>query len=389
MLKRIGSMLLLLLATQVQAGYQYKTQSGVEIEFGARVVLQYRDFESQDYEEDDAFGLVAGDNAILAEDDALGLTTADQQFRVRRFRPSIDVAFNKDWEASLSWELAAGRRNIKDAYVRFRGIEWLDVRFGSDTVPFSRERITSSARQHSPERAITGDTEFGVPGRQPGLHLRTRFDFPLNLRLSYADANIHGDLLTEIQFINPWGRSEVEDNLQDEGTMTVARLEYEVFGKMRYREGHLKEKPALHLSAAILNWQNKHQAVEIDALNGWEVAAAYRGYDWSVDLQYHELTADSPYDIDKRLFEHGKAALQSYSVEVGHMFFDKQVELFGAYQLMSADAWSQDWQVKEVGMSYFLDGHQHKLQLSYRKEQGRKGRDADQQSLYLQWQYDY
>lgn len=388
MYRIVYSVLLLLWATAASAGYTIKTDSGVKVEVGARLVLQYQDYELTD-REDDAFGLVQGDDAILAEDDAFGLITADQEFKVRRFRPYIDAKFNDDWEASLSWELGQDRKNVKDAYVRYRGIDWLDVRIGSETVPFSRERMTSSARQHAPERALTGDTEFGVPGRQPGIHLRTRFDYPLNLRLSYVDANVHGDLLTEIQFINPWGSSNVDDNQQDEGTMTVARVDYEVFGRSRYREGHLQKKSSLVISAAVMDWDNKDKVVEIDHVEGWEVSAAYRGHDLSVDLQYNDISATSPYTLGRRLFDEGRADLQTYSVEAGYLFFEKQLEIFGTYQVMKADQWERNWKVYELGASYLFDQHNHKLQLSYRREAFRKGRDVDRNALYLQWQYDY
>lgn len=389
MLKTLSSVLLLLFVTAAQAGYTYKTDSGIEFEVGGRIVLQYRDYEITDFEADDAFELVGDDGQILDQDDAFALTTADQEYRIRRFRPSLDVTFNDDWEASLSWELAGGRRNVKDAYVRYRGIEWLDIKVGNETVPFSRERMTSSARQHSAERGIMGSTEFGVPGRHPGIHLRTRFDYPLNLRLSYVDANIDGDILTEIQFITPWGASSVDNNQQDEGTMTVARLEYKVFGRGRYREGDLSRKPSLHLSAAMMDWDNKDDVVEIDHVDGWELAAAYRGYDWSVDLQYHEISATSPYTIGRRLFDDGKAEVQTFGVEVGHLFFEKQLEIFGSYQVMAADEWERDWKVYEFGASYLLDKHNHKVQVSYRRENDRKGHDVDKNTLYVQWQYNF
>lgn len=390
MFRMVYSVLLLLFATVANAGYEIKYDNGVELDFGGRLVLQYKDYELTD-REDDAFALVEGDGDILAQDDALSLTHGDQEFVLRRIRPSINAKFNDDWEARLSWEFGDGPNNIKNAYVRYRGIDWLDIKVGHETVPFGRERMTSSGRQHAPERALTGDTEFGVPGRMPGIHFTTRFDIPVNMQLSYVDANVHGDLLTEIQFRSPWGATEVEDNLQDKGTMTVARIDYNIFGKVRYREGHLKGKPGLNLSMALMDWDHKNNinVVEIDHVEGWEVALAYRGYDLSVDLQYHDISATSPYTIERRLFDNGKAHLQTFSAELGYLFFEKQLELFGSYQTMAADEWDKNWRVYELGASYLIDKHNHKVQLSYQRETFRKGRDADKNTLYLQWQYNY
>lgn len=390
MLRIVYSVLMLLLATTAKAGYTIKTDGGAKYEFGGRIVVQYRERETTDREED-AFDLVEGDGNVLEEDDAFALTTADDDFRIRRFRPSISAKFNSDWEARLSWEFGDGPNEVKNAYVRYRGIQWLDIRVGNEVVPFSRERMTSSGRQHSANRALTGTREFGVPGRQPGIHLKTRFDYPVNLYLSYADANINGDILTEVQFLNPWGSSDIPDNMQDEGTLTALRVDYNIFGKQRYREGDLKGKPSLNFSAAIMDWDHKNNIniVEIEHVEGWEAALGYRGYGLSVDLQYQEISATSPYTLGRRLFDDGKAEIDTLSIEAGYLFFEKQLEIFGSYQVMATKEWDKDWKVYELGGSYLIDKHNHKLQISYRTEDYRKGRETDRDTLSVQWQYNF
>ncbi len=71
------------------------------------------------------------------------------------------------------------------------------------------------------------------------------------------------------------------------------------------------------------------------------------------------------------------------------MLWAQKVELIGSVQRMSAKTWTQHWDVWELGLNYYLDKHDHKLQLSYRDQQGVKGKTRTLKEWVLQWQYNY
>ncbi len=353
-------------ACAAQAGYKLDYGEH-QLELGGRVVLQLRDIEEvRDHQQQDL-----------------------REGRVRRLRPYLDYRFADDWRAKLSWEFAEDKNSVRSAYLQYQGIEGLSIRIGNDTVPFSRERITSSAKQAAPERMLTGDTEFGVPGRQPGLHLEYQAPWPVTLYLSSAAANIHGDLLTEIQFISPVEHQEIPDELQDKGWINAARLDYSLGHKVKYRQGDFKRKPGLMLSASAYRWHNTSTLVELDNVTGTELSAALRGYGVSVDAQYNHILAETPYQLERPLFSAGKATLDQYSLESGVMLWAQKVELIGSVQRMSAKTWTQHWDVWELGLNYYLDKHDHKFQLSYRDQQGVKGKTRTLKEWVLQWQYNY
>jgi len=361
-------LILLLFSTTARAGYEIKFDNEVTIEAGGRIVVQYQQFDVE----------IEGAGDLN-----------DDELIFRRLRPYLKLKYKDNWQVKLAWEIGEGRNSIKDAYVRYRGIDWLDIKLGNETLPFSRERMTSSAKQQSPERTLVGDTEFGVPGRQLGIHLKTGFAAPFSFYLSFAKANIHGDLLTEIQFISPLSNSRIADSLQDEGSIMVARVDYKLWGGTKYRQGNLKDNTGLTLSVAVYDWDNQHTVVEINHAEGIEVSVAYRGAGLSIDAEYNELSAESPFLLDRPLFDMGKAGLQQSSIEAGYLIFKNQLELVASIQAMQADNWSRDWGIWEVGANYFFSGHNHKLQLSYRDQENVKGKLVDERAVFLQWQYNY
>jgi len=361
--------LIILLSNNAFAGYKIKINDQFKLNLGIRAVVQFEDNKLQiDNEEN----------------------ITDSEISFRRLRPYIKANIGKDWQGKLAWEISSGRQSIKDIYMRYKGFNWLDIKLGNETLPFSRERMTSSAKQQLPERTLVGDTEFGIPGRQPGIHLKTKFDVPLTFYLAHAKANIHGDLLTEIQFIGHFENSDIPERLQDIGEITVARIDYNLWQGAKYNQGFLaKSKTGLTFSLASYKWKNKKTVVEIEDVEGIEASISYRGHNLSLDTQFNEITANSPFKLERPLFNLGEARLEQSSTELGYMLWSNKLEVVISNENMQADSWKNEWRVKEFGFNYFLSGHDHKLQLSYRKQTNIKGKSNRDKSIFLQWQYAY
>ena len=196
-----------------------------------------------------------------------------------------------------------------------------------------------------------------------------------------------------MQFISPISNSKIDDGLQDEGNLGVVRLDFNIWKGAKYRQGNLKglstDNVGLTLSLALYDWDNKKDVVEIEHSDGAEVALAFRGYGLSVDVEYNDITAHSPFTLIRPLFANGQAAIEQFSIEAGYLIFNNQLEIIASQQSMKADTWINDWEIWEVGANYFFDGHKHKVQLSYRDEKNVKGKLVDESGLFLQWQYDF
>jgi len=347
------------------ADSQIQLSDNLELETGGRVIARYRFRDIDDELESYSYN----------------------EWRFRQIRPYLQLSYAKDWQLKIAYEFGTGKNSLKDVYFRYKGFDWLDIKLGNETLPFSRERMTSSQRQQGVGRTLAGDTEFGVPGRQLGVHLATKLDWPVQFYLSAAQANVYGDLLTEIQFISPLSKTKVADWQQDEGDILVARADFSLWKQVNYSEGDFKGSQKLTLSVAAFDWQHDKTVVEIDDIKGQEVSLAYRGFGLSSDLEYQTIEATSPFSLERPLFQNGEAELSKVSWEIGYMWSSFDVETYVSSSHIKSDFWLQDWRAKEVGLNYFLDKHNNKLQVSFSSHENGKGQNQDENRVSLQWVY--
>lgn len=97
-------------------------------------------------------------------------------FAIERARLKLEgFAFTKDLTYVFQPELGKGSVSLKDFYGDYRVVpEWLHVRAGQWTKPFSRQQITSDGNQELVDRSIT-DNAFGA-GRDIGLAVHNNFE---------------------------------------------------------------------------------------------------------------------------------------------------------------------------------------------------------------------
>lgn len=147
-------------------------------------------------------GVVASDLALHNEDkNALGNGT-----EIRSARIEMQGTFFSDWDYEFSMEFADAEAEIKDAFVRYAGLQSLAFQFGQFKAPFSIEEM--GPRKHTTfiERALSNAL---VPGRRMG-----------------AGVSYQGSLWTLAAGVFGEEYNADADNEGDEGWMTSGRFTF-------------------------------------------------------------------------------------------------------------------------------------------------------------------
>jgi len=368
-----------------------------KLAFSARVALQYQSF----------------------EDTENGSREDTDELLVRRFRPSIKYSTD-NWRTKLSWEGGKGRVNsIKDAYIQYRGFNNLDLKFGNETVGFSRAKMTSSAKQFFPERSLIGENNWGTPGRLLGIHAEASLNSSWSLFTSLVKADLYSDNYSEIRFVSPIRNTNINPEELNEGSMATVRVDYHIGDGAAYNYNAIGKRRGSTLSIAGFYWgADDDTPTNFDHYadaSGIELSAAYRMPRLSINAQWQTINAtinasrldqsikdllgsDTP-DITINLLNSNEATLYHSDISAGFMISPQQWEVAASYQKITSDSedqsptfsgaqtWSETWSAVELGVNYFLDKQRNKIQISYRDEDGIEGEQNSRKSLVLQWQY--
>jgi len=357
------------------------------------------------YKEGDKFVKIGGRIQLqyhMADPD--GGEKTDEVF-FRRLRPFIEGSVVKDWYGKFQFDLgkAEGENEvaIKDAYVRYSGVDDLKVTFGNAQFPFSREDMTSSKKQQLVERTFVGDHNYGTPERNAGIFLHyAALDKKLELHAAGAAADIDPDA-RKLDFDTPVNRNDDFN----QGWIVGARVDYHPLGYLKMSQGDFKrDEIRTTISLAAFTWANdddnntytdaaglstSSSKADVDTVNGFEVSGAFRGYGLSVDAEYNLFQADT---IDSNftggIYENGSTDLTNYGVEGGYMIIPSKLELVAGYQAMDADNFDEVWTRTSVGANYFIHENDVKLQATYRIGNDLHGvKDNDENELFVQAQY--
>ena len=316
----------------------------------------------------------------------------------RRLRPFIEGSTHKDWKAKIQWDMgkAEGENElaIKDAYFQYKGYKNTKVTIGNAKFPFSRESLTSSKKQQLVERSFVGDHNYGIPDRNVGIHLTGNNDSKnVTWGASGAVASIDPDA-KKLDFDTPANRNE---DFND-GFMVGGRVDYHPFGKLKFSQGDFSGKTKATIGVAAYTWSNDDDnntytpgatsKADIDSVTGLEVSGAFRSAGFSIDAQYNSFDADTVESaFTGGLYEDGTTTLTNASIEGGYMF-DNTVEVVAGYQTQDADGYETEWNRTSVGVNWFINKHDTKVQLSYRMGENLNGvEDNDEDELFLQTQF--
>ncbi|MFV1984778.1 MAG: porin [Thiohalomonadales bacterium] len=332
-----------------------------------------------------------------------GGTKTDEIF-FRRFRPYIEGSTHKDWKGKFQWDMgkAEGENEIavKDAYMQYKGIKNTKISVGNFGFPFSREFLTSSKKQQLVERTFVGDHNYGTPDRNAGIHLvGHNGSKKLTWGASFASSSLDPDN-KKMDFDSP-----VNANTDfNEGWIVGGRIDYHPLGNLKFSQGNFNRENKFTIGVAAYNWSNDDdnntyttggiddgngEKSDVDGVTGLEISGAYRVAGLSIDAQFNQFSSDL---VDKNvtsgLYKNGSTTLESWAVEGGYMVMANTLELVAAVQSQDADGYTESWDRSSLGLNWFIQKQDIKVQLTYRENKNKNGvNKADVNEIFLQSQY--
>lgn len=364
--------LILLLPVWCAAGVTVYEDDDTRVEVGGRIQVQYR--------------VVDADAAVPGQEE----TVDDLAFR--RLRPYMEFA-RGDWEGIIQIDFGDTDYAIKDAFIAYNGNNWGKLTLGNHYVPFSREQLTSSKRQQLVERTFVGDHDFGVPDRQFGVSMSggSRLGWALGLFKAGIDPSVN-----KVDFVTTGN-----DDAAYSGNLLGGRLEFYPHGNVSMAQGDFDHAgfPLVGIGVNAYTWDNDNDDVvdaasDYDAINGIGIDGAIRWRGWSVDVAWQTFsveTLDSAFTGG--LIESGEGDFDTWAVEGGYMLVPSRLEIVAGYQVLDADALDDQDRRISLGLNYFFDRHNTKVQLTWEvgdmvfDVDGNTIRGEDQDRIFIQLQH--
>jgi len=323
----------------------------------------------------------------------------------RRLRPYIEGSLHPGWQGKLQWELGGASNDneiqVKDAYVKYTGLSYMNVVVGNANFPFSRELLTSSKKTQLIERSFTGDHNYGVPDKNLNINASGKlFSKKLLFALALANAAIDPDE-NKLDFDTPANKN-TDFN---EGVMLGGRIEFQPMRPIKYAQGDFNKKMVVGFGVGAYGWVNDNDnntntdivtgsdlgngKPDVDRATGVEASASFRGYGISADAQinvFNAETEDSTYTGG--LYENGKAVFRNHSIEAGYMLINQKLELVAGTQNQNADTYQRKWMRRSAGVNYFIKDNDIKLQTTFRQGKNIDGiKNNNASEIFVQAQY--
>ncbi|MBF0199299.1 MAG: hypothetical protein HQL32_16415, partial [Planctomycetes bacterium] len=177
------------------------------------------------------------------------------ELKLRRVRPYIEGSLHKDWKGKFQWDMGKGKTVLQDIYMQYKGIADTKITVGNAELIFSREFLTSNKYQHfGVEREFVGDSSYGSPHRQTGIHASgTRMEGKFLWGVAGTIASFDPDN-SKIDF-EATTQIDKGDDWQD-GFMFAARLGWHPLGAIKYAEGSFKNERKAGIEIAAYTWSN-------------------------------------------------------------------------------------------------------------------------------------
>lgn len=295
-------------------------------------------------------------------------------FRIRRAKTKFEGwVYSKDltYELQLNWaDTANVMEEVMVNYDFSKGKKAVMVKAGQFKVPFGRQELTSSGSQQFVDRsAVSGAF---ARGRDIGIQLwGTPNDGKLDWRIGIFNGN---------------GRS-VSRNDNDDLQLN-ARLQWAPFGDPKYSESDFDSTDKLLFSIAVDYESNLREVAAAGStvahqndqtIIGWDATLKYKGF--SLMGEFFERENDRT----KNLSDFDDSG---YIVQAGYFFVPQKWEV--AVRLSELDPnKDRDNDVRSengVALNYFLNKHNHKLQLDYRQLEDDARANSDDAEIRIQYQ---
>jgi hypothetical protein len=127
----------------------------------------------------------------------------------------------------------------------------------------------------------------------------------------------------------------------------------------------------------------------VDTVTGIEGHLSLRGFGASLDAEYNLAKSElKQSDITDGLYENSETKLKNWAVEAGYMIVPATLEIVAGYQSQDADNYDKEWTRTSVGINYYIDGNDIKIQGTYRSGKNKDGKDgSDVDEVFVQTQY--
>jgi phosphate-selective porin OprO/OprP len=258
--------------------------------------------------------------------------------------------------------LEGGSAALRDAYIEAAYYDWAKPRIGQYKVPFDREFLTSAFNLDLIDRSIASNA-FNL-GRDIGVQVSGGF---LKDQLNYAVGMFNG--------------SGANQSNQDQNFMYLGRMVYTPFGSFPYSEGALDtpDTPKLAVGAAgayLPGLEPGERKTLAGPLGNTNIVP--------VNSDIYELTADLAFKYQNFFFQggyyfrnidpekpttYGSENAQGFYLQGGYFLVPKKFELAARYSWVDPDNPNQtndnEQQEYTGGLSYYMDGHNLKLQANY------------------------
>jgi len=182
------------------------------------------------------------------EDPENGSSTDELFFR--RLRPYIEGSLYPDWVAKIQWDMGGADSDnelaIKDAYVKYSGFSNTQISLGNVVFPFAREFVTSSKFQQFVEREFVGDSKYGTPEWNMGIHAKgSNTNKKVTWGAAFAEANIDPNN-SRIDFDTPVNKKSD----YNQGWIIGGRVDYHPFGNLKFSQGDFKREQKMTIGVA-------------------------------------------------------------------------------------------------------------------------------------------
>ena len=296
----------------------------------------------------------------------------------------LDIEWSKKLSTRITLKLDEGELDLGTTYLRYRIDKGLRLTLGNMKVPFSAEKLVSRSELPYAERMLTGDSEFGSPGRQPGIMLDYRLD-SISLNLFYGRAHTDSDNFTEVQFLNPLSDEESLDAQIDKGDIAALRLSWD-HNRKRLNNANINGPVTGRLSLATYRWQNHASVGDLERFSGIELAAQLRWSRLMLEVQHNLFTGRmNDNRRARRLFSDTRGEFNQSSLRLRVMLINKRLDLVLARSQMQSVNWPQDHLRDDIGLNLYLDGHNNKGGIFYSIDKNDNGRLNEERRIYLQW----
>jgi hypothetical protein len=335
----------------------YRSGSGLKLDLGIRVQLQYYHLGDDGWSEEKLF--------------------------FRRLRPALEVSFSPNWEAEAEFDFGdtveGEKVEFKDVFVTYRGWESKGflVTVGNEKAVFSRQLQSSSKSLTLVDRGVVGVDDFGSLDRVVGA----RVDGTDSMKRLIVAASVglasHKPDASQMEFESPLNAGEDSNR----GWSLSGRAELQPLGEVDYDQGDFgSEHLRFALAAAAYRWSNdgsrngytetgrsiREDAADLDSSRGVEVSGALRGRGLSADGEIQWVRGETTdRTFTGGLYDRGEAELTKLSLQTGYMVLREKVEVVGGYDRLDAETYGAAWKRLSLGATYYWKRQQLKLQCNY------------------------